>query len=617
MRRVFFVQLFIAVSIIALIIFAGCSGTPIPSITGEPRDQAVVELQSAMFSVTATGTALSYQWQKNGQPIEGATSQTYTTPRTTAADTGTKYTVVVTNPAGSTLSSAASLTVGKGTDVVTYHYDNARTGQNLQEGILKPQLVAEPTFGKIGTFPVDGKVDSQPLYLSNVKVPTVGPRNILYVVTEHGTVYAFDADSIPGSPTTVWKQSTLLAGETTSDDLNCPQIKPEIGITSTPVIDRTRGAIYVVAMSKDANGNYFQRLHALNIATGQELFGGPTAITATYPGVGDNSSNGVVAFDPKKYKERSGLVEVDGSIFTTWASHCDDPPYTSWAIGLSADTLASKGALNFTANGQAGGIWMSGAAPAVDADKNLYFITGNGTFDTTMDANNFPANGNCGNCFVKMSTTPPYKLLDYFTPSDTISESAADLDFGSGGPVLLPDVVDSTGTVKHLTVGAGKSGSVYVLDRDNMGRFNSNSDNTYQKMSGELSNSVYGKPSYFNSTVYVAQLHESMKAYPIVNGKLADKPSTMTKTPFPLAPGAPIISASGSANAIVWVVEADSPSILHAYDATNLATELYNSNQAPNSRDQFIHGRFITPMEVNGKVYIGTSSTVEVFGLLP
>jgi hypothetical protein len=615
--RVFHAPLYIPVSIIVLIAFAGCSGTPSPKISAEPRDQAVVELQSATFSVTATGTALSYQWQKNGQPIEGATSQTYTTPRTTSADSGTKFTVVVSNSGGSTASSAANLTVGKGTDVVTYHYDNARSGQNLHEGILKPQLVAQATFGKIGTFPVDGKVDAQPLYLSNVNIPTVGPRNILYVVTEHGTVYAFDADSIPGSPTTVWKKSTLLAGETTSDDLDCPQIMPEIGITSTPVIDRTRGAIYVVAMSKDANGNYFQRLHALNIATGQELFGGPGAITATYPGVGDNSSNGVVVFDPKKYKERPGLVEVDNSIFTTWASHCDNPPYTSWAIGFSADTLVSTGALNFTPNGEAGGIWMSGAAPAVDADKNIYFIIGNGTFDTTMDANDFPADGNCGNCFVKMSTTPPYKLLDYFTPSDTTSESAADLDFGSGGPLLLPDVVDGSGMVKHLTVGAGKSGNVYVLDRDNLGRFNSSSDNTYQKISGQLPNSVFGKPSYFNSTVYIAQLKESMKAYPIVNGKLADKPSTMTASPYNQAPGAPIISALGTANAIVWVVEADSPAILHAYDAANLATELYNSNQAPNNRDQVPRGRFITPVEVNGKVYVGTSSTVEVFGLLP
>ena len=265
-------------------------------------------------------------------------------------------------------------------------------------------------------------------------------------------------------------------GETTSDNRGCGQVSPEIGITATPVIDRTRGpngAIYVVAMSKDASGNYFQRLHALDLATGAELFGGPTTVQATYPGTGDNSTGGNVVFDAKQYKERPGLLEIGTTIYTTWSSHCDDRPYTSWVMSYDANALTQTSVLNLVPNGSEGGIWMAGTAPAADASGNIYFMVGNGDFDTTLNASGFPSNGDCGQCYVKLSSSAPMKLLDYFTPSNTVSESNADTDFGSGGPLLLPDLVDANGNTRHLAVGSGKDAIIYVVDRDNMGKFNS------------------------------------------------------------------------------------------------------------------------------------------------
>ena len=601
------------------------SSTAAPTITTQPVNATVTVGQAATFSVVASGTpAPTFQWQKNGGSISGATSASYSTPATVAGDSGSLFDVVVTNSAGSVTSSSATLTVNpvstphSGVDVTTYHYDNLRTGENVNETTLTPANVNQTKFGKIGSFSVDGHVDAQPLYLSNVAIPNNGTRNVLYVATEHDSVYAFDADSVSGnSSTTLWHSSTLAAGETSSDDRGCGQVTPEIGITSTPVIDRTRNAIYLVAVSKTTGGNYIHRIHALNLTTGAELFGGPTTITATYPGSGANSSNGSVIFDPKQYNERPGLLQVGGTIYTTWGSHCDAGPYTSWVMSYSADTLQQTSVVNLVPNGNEGGIWMAGTAPAADPSGNIYFIVGNGDFGTTLDGNGFPANKNCGNCFAKVSSTAPLTLLDYFTPLNTVSESNADTDFGSGGPLLLPDVVDVNGTTRHLAVGSGKDSIIYVVDRDNMGKFNSSQDNIYQQISGQISGGVWSKPSYFNNTVYYGSVGDSIKAFPIVSGKLSTSPSSRSAHNFGYPGATPSISASGATNGIVWVVENGGTGVLHAYDATNLATELYNSNQAANSRDQFSGNKFITPMVANGKVYVGAQSSVTVFGLLP
>jgi hypothetical protein len=615
------------IAVLVIFCVAGCSSNantaPVaPSLTAEPASASVTAGQTATFSVTASGTApLIYQWQKNATDIPNANAASYTTPVTTTADSGELFRVVVSNSAGNVTSNSATLTVNPGTsnssvDVTTYHYDNGRSGQNLNETTLTLANVNSTTFGKKGEFSVDGKVDAQPLYLSQV---TIGgqKKNVLYVATEHGSVYAFDADSINGTTSTfLWKTSTLGSGETTSDNRGCGQVSPEIGITSTPVIDRTRNAIYVVAMSKNSSGNYFQRLHALNLSTGAELFSGPQTITATYPGTGDNSSGGKVIFDPKQYKERPGLLQINGTIYTTWSSHCDARPYTSWVMAFSADTLAQTSVLNLTPNGNDGGIWMAGTAPAADSSGNMFFIIGNGTFDTTLDANGFPANGNCGNCFVKLSTSSGLTLADYFTPHNTVSESNGDVDFGSGGGILLVDVTDSGGKTRHLSVGAGKDALIYVVDRDSMGKFNANTDQIYQEISGQLGGGVFSMPAFFNGTVYYGAVGDALKAFPVTTAKLASTPSSQSTHSFSYPGTTPSVSANGTTNGIVWAIE-NSGAILFAYDASNLTKELYDSNQAANNRDHFSGNKFITPMVVNGKVYVGTATSVAVFGLLP
>jgi hypothetical protein len=519
---------------------------------------------------------------------------------------------------GSNIGSNTNPAAPSSIDVVTYHYDNLRTGQNTSETILTPANVNSTHFGKLGEFTVAGKVDAQPLYLSNVSIPGIGPKNVLYVATEHGCIFAFDADSISGTTgKALWITSTSLPGEVPSDDRGCNQVTPEIGITSTPVIDRARGAIYVVAVSKNASGNYLHRIHALDLTTGAELFGGPTTITASYPGTGAGNSGGNVVFDPSQYNERPGLLELNGTIFTTWGSHCDAGSYTAWVMSFSAETLKQTAVLNLVPNGNDGGIWMAGGAPGVDAAGNIYFIIGNGTFDATLNSSGLPQQGDCGNCFAKISSAPPLPLLDYFTPSNTMTESDGDIDFGSGGPLLLPDLADANGTTRHLAVGSGKDAKIYVVDRDNMGKFHAAGDAIYQEIPGALAGGEFGKPSYFNDTVYYGAITDTLKAFPISNAKLATMPSSQSATQFAYPGTTPSVSANGTTSGIVWAVENGNTGVLHAYDAANLGRELYNSNQAANGRDQFADNKFITPMVANGRVYVGTPASVAVFGLLP
>ena len=618
LRRVFSLVLITS----CMMICFGCAGLSVPSIATQPADTPAYNLQTASFQVVAHGGDLTYQWQRNGNNISGATSASYTTPAVTIADNGAKFQVVVTNIKGKATSNPATLTVLAGLDAPTYHYDNMRSGLNSQEQVLTKTSVNYKTFGLLGNFTVDGRVNAQPLYLSNVNIPNVGPKNVLYVVTEHDSVFAFDADSASGNTSKyLWMTSTVGAGETSSDDRGCTAVSPEIGITATPVIDRSRNAIYVVAFSKDGEGNFYSRLHALDLTTGKELFGGPTNITASYPGTGSDSSNGVVPFTVRHYLERAALLEVNGTIFTTWGSHCDNPPYTSWVIAYSADTLQQTGVLNLVPNGSEGGIWMSGAGPAADASGNIFITIGNGTFDTTLDANGFPSKGDSGNSIVKITSAMPITLLDYFTPAATVSESASDDDFGSGGPLLLPDVTDASGKTRRLAVSGSKGQNLFVADRDNLGKYNGESDTVYQEIKGAFIGGVYSKPAYFNGTVYFGASSDAIKAFPVVNAKLAITPQseTLQKNYYPGA--TPSITSNGASNGIVWSVN-NGPStgtiaILYADDASNLATEFYDTNQAAHSRDQFGNNKFITPLAINGHVYVGTANSVAVFGLLP
>ena len=507
-------------------------------------------------------------------------------------------------------------TASSSTDVVTYHNDIARTGQNLTESVLSLDRVSVSTFGRIGFLSVDGKVDAQPLYLSALAIPANGTHDVVYVATEHDTVYAFEA----GTSAVLWQRSLLGAGETTSDTRSCSQVVPEIGITSTPVIDRSRGpngVIYVVAMSKNASGVYFQRLHALDAALGTEMFGGPTTIQASYPGTGAGSSSGSVIFDPKQYEERAGLLLLNGQIITTWTSHCDIDPYTGWIIAFDAGTLTRSSVLNVTPNGSRGGLWMAGAGPAADAQGNVYVLDGNGTFDTTLTFDGFPNRGNFGNAFLKIATAGGLSVADYFATFDTVARSNADTDLGSGGALVLPDLIDSTGQTRHLAVGAGKDSHIYVVDRDAMGKWNASSNQNYQDINGALGGSVFSMPAYFNNTLYYGASGRQLKSFPIANARLASAPTSVSAVSFAFPGTTPSISAAGTANGIVWAVENKNPAVLHAYDARDLSHELYNSTQAPNSRDAFGAGnKFITPTIVNGRVYVGTTSGVAVFGML-
>jgi len=584
-----------------------------------PSSRTVGPGETATFSTTATGTGpLTYQWERDGAAIGNATASSYTTSPVIPADNGAKFRVVVSNAAGKAISNAATLSVtnvaaGSSVDVVTYHNDIARTGQNLNETVLNIANVNSATFGKVRSLPVDGKVDAQPLYLGQLAIGGA-TRNVLYVATEHGSVYAFDADA----GTQLWKVSALAAGEVTSDPRGCDQVTPEIGITATPVIDRSagpHGVIYVAAMSKSET-TYFQRLHALDVTTGAELFSGPKTISATFPGTGDNSSNGNVIFDPAQYKERAALLLLNGVVYTTWASHCDIRPYTGWIMGYNQSTLEQTSVFNLVPNGSAGAIWMSDTGPAADSAGNIYLLDANGDFGTTLNPGGFPANGNYGNAFLKISTSGGLAVADYFEMQNQQQENDSDADLGSGGALVLPDLTDGSGIVRHLSVGAGKDGHIYVVNRDAMGKFNAGSNNVYQDLSGALGSGVWGMPAYFNGTLYYGAVGDAIKAFKITNAKLSTGPVGQTSNTFRYPGTTPSISANGTVNGIVWAVENTTPSVLHAYDASNLH-ELYNSNQA-GSRDQLGAGnKFITPAIANGKVYVGTTNSVEVFGLLP
>jgi hypothetical protein len=591
-----------------------------PSIATQPSDQKVVVGQPATFTVVAAGSApLAYQWQKGGTPISGATASSYTTPPSVQSDDGGTFLVVVSNAAGSMTSTSAKLSIvtgtvmTRGTDVTTYKNDLSRSGQNLSESALTPTTVTSSNFGLLRMLPVDGRVDAQPLYLSQLSAAG-GSFNAVFVATEHDSVYAFDSDS----GAVLWHVSLLAAGESPSNDHGCIQVSPEIGVTSTPVIDRAAGAhgtIYVVAMSVDPQSNYHQRLHALDVATGAELLNGPTEITATYSAAGAATST----FDPRYYEERAALLLSSGTVYTSWTSHCDAPPYGGWIIAFAQSTLARNGALNVAANSSSGpSIWMSGGGPAVDSSGNIHLLTANGAFEPTMDANGFPNQQDFGNSFLKISNAGAgLKVLDYFTMSNEVAESSADRDLGSGGEMLLPDLMDSANTVRHLAVGAGKDGNIYVVDRDSLGKFNAAANRNYQTLSGVLPGGIWSTPAYFNGTVYYADASGTLKAFAISTAKLGATPQSQSATQFVYPGTAPSVSANSTSSGIVWAHENTNPAVLHAYDATNLAREIYNSNQAAGNRDQFGTGnKYITPTVADGKVFVGTTNAVAVFGLL-
>ena len=615
-----------------------------PSITSQPSNQTVTVGQTATFSVTAAGTApLSYQWQKNQVNIAGATSASYTTPATTSADNGTSFRVVVTNPVTNVTSNAATLTVNPASptvSVLTQHNDNARTGQNTAETILNTTNVNTAQFGKLFAMPADGQVYAQPLYVPGVTI-NGSVHNVVILATENDSVYAYDADS-SGAP--LWKASMVDAahgagaGEmalNTATTIGCSDLQPLIGITSTPVIDPTSKTIYVEAKSTDGT-NYFHRLHALDLLTGNEKTPGPVLIAATVSGTGDGSSNGQIVFNSNNNAlhqlNRPGLLLLNGTIYIAYASHCDASPWHGWLFAYDAATFTQKSVYVTTPNGGMGGFWMGGAGVAADASGNIFIASGNGDFDTT----NIPAT-ETGDTILKLGTTNQILTqLDYFTPEDQLNLDNTDTDLGSGGVLLLPD---QPGSFPHILVEAGKEGRIYVINRDQMTTNNSHycsgcpNDPEIIEESAIATVGVNGFglsniAAYWNNTLYFWGVRDVLKSIPIANG-LPDFTHITGSTPQIGFPGAASRSPrmeQQPGSAIVWAIDSTQygspgpgpgPAVLYAYDATNILTMLYSSAQNATRDAAGNAAKFAVPTVANGKVYVGTSTEVDVYGLLP
>jgi len=518
--------------------------------------------------------------------------------------------------------------------VLTQHNDNARTGQNTNETLLNTSNVNVNDFGLVFSLPVQGQVYAQPLFVPNVTINGT-THDVLIVATEQENVYAFDADA-PAAP--LWSANMVdtLHGASSNETavpslttIGCKDLQPYIGITSTPVIDPESGTIYLEAKSTDGT-NYFHRLHALDLTTGAEKPQGPVVITATVSGTGDGSANGQLAFDSFHELNRPGLLLLDGTIYLGFASHCDFSPYHGWLFAYDAATFTQQSAFVTTPNGGMGGFWQSGAGIAADPSGNIYTSSGNGSFDTT----NVPPI-ELGDTLMKFGTAGgQLSLQDYFTPSDEGCLSTKDLDLGSGGVLVLPD---QPGANPHILVTSGKEGAVYVVNRDQMTTGNSHFENSNncttsdpeileETPSGWIGR-LFGLPAYWNNTLYFAGAKHSMSSIPLVNGRPNFKQISNNTTAIPYPGGTPSISSNGTTagTAILWVVDAShfisssagvGPAILHAFDATNINNELWNSTQAPNNRDAAGDSvKFAVPTVVSGKVYVGTTDFVNVYGL--
>jgi len=500
--------------------------------------------------------------------------------------------------------------------VLTYHNDDARTGQNLSETVLTPANVNSSTFGKLHSYPIDGYIYAQPLYVPSVTLPHKGGvHNVVYVATEHDSVYAFDADGMSASP--LWHTSFINVkkgiGTVPTSLVGTDDIKPEIGITGTPVIDASTGTLYVVAKTINRAGVVQQSLHALNIMTGKEKFGGPRLISASVKGTGDAADkHGKISFNALLANQRSALLLANGIVYVAFASHGDNGPYHGWLFAYKARGLGRVAVLNSTPNGGKGGIWQGSNAPAVDANGNIYLGIGNGTFDVNTGGSDY------GDTFVRATLSKhAISIADYFTPFDESFLEGGDLDVGSSGALLLPD--QSTGPV-HLAVTADKNGTIYLLNRDSLGHFNPSDDSQIVQELFQVTGKVLCPFAYFNNSVYFVAVNQALTRVPLVGG-LFDTGAISVASQQIGFPGASLsISANGSADGIVWVIRDDAfnsgPSVLFAYDASDLS-ELYDSSQAAGGRDTAGFAvKFTTPTIANGRVYLGTQTELDVYGPL-
>jgi hypothetical protein len=530
------------------------------------------------------------------------------------------------------------------TNVTTQHYDIARTGANTNETILTPSNVNTGSFGKLFSHPTDGWLYAQPLYMPGV---TLGAgtaqsgttHNVVFVATEHDSVYAFDADSNSGANGSALWHASLIdsahgagASETTvpNGDVSTGDIVPEIGITSTPVIDPTTNTIYVVAKSTVSGSTFIQRLHALDITTGQEKFGGPVVLSASVPGTGNGSSSGTLSFDPKWENNRPGLLLLNGIVYMAFASHGDNGPWHGWLLAYNANTLKQTGVWCATPNAAAGGIWMSGTGLAADVPSGkpygrIFTATGNGTYDAS--APNYTNSMDYGDSILKLDLANGIPSMvssgttvgDDFTPHDQANLNNGDTDQASGGVVLLPDSVGGGGG-NHQLVQVGKSARVYILNRENLGGYHpSNTKDPGE--SAYLSGGLWGAPAYWNGNIYLWGENDHLKAFSFANGVMNATPaSTSSESAGEYSP-TPTVSANGTTNGIVWTLKTDNygsdgREILYAHNATNVDSLLYSSESNVSRDNPGNSVKFIVPTVINGKVYVGSESQLSVFGLL-
>jgi hypothetical protein len=521
------------------------------------------------------------------------------------------------------------------TGILTWHNDNSRTGQNSTETILTTQNVSGGSFGRLFAYPVDGQMYAQPLYVLGVNIPGRGTRNVVYVATENDSLYAFDAGG--QSTTPLWQDSFIDPGNgitpvPCAENAQSCNVYPQIGITGTPVIDPNSGIMYLVTQTKE-NGSYFHRLHAIDITSGAEMLGGPVVISGFVTGRGAGSKNGKVYFDPQHTVQKPALLLSNNTVYIGWTGNAH-----GWLMAYNAQTLVQTAIFNSTPNSVLGGIWQSGAGIAGDSNGNIYASTGDATFDINNNGTDY------GDTVMQLNNS--LQVLDYFTPMDQSCRKSLDLDFAGGGPMLLPP--QSGSPVANEIVMAGKGGDdgsgnicngetsapIYLLDRDNMGHYNPNMDQDVETVFG-AQYGYHSSPAYFGGTsanyIYYGGLiseagtGEPMKQWTLTNGLLSSNPTAQTQNVFVIG-ATPSVSSDAGANGIVWAMErqdilsstpGNNPGILYAYDATNIATTLYSSSNASSYRDEAASGnKFVTPTVASGKVYVGTQTELEVYGLL-
>jgi hypothetical protein len=522
------------------------------------------------------------------------------------------------------------------TNVVTQRYDISRSGVNTNETILTPSNVSN-SFGKLFSQPVDGRLFAEPLYVPNLSIPGKGTHNVVFAATAHDSVYAFDADNNGGANASPLWQITLLdaahgaaTGATTvpNTDLSTNDIVPEIGIIGTPAIDTSTNTMYVVGKTKES-GTYILRLHALDITTGAEKFGGPVALSAHVSGNGNGSSGGTLNFDNKWENNRPGLLLLNGYVYLGFGSHGDNGPWHGWILAYNATTLNQTSVWCGSPNGIGSGVWLSGLGLSADTNNpsgnspggRIFAPTGNGTYDATKP---YDSTMDFGDSIVRLElNNGVITVADAYTPTNQSTLNSGDLDVSSGGALILPD--QSSGGHTHLLVQAGKEGRISLVDRDSMGGYNTSSDNIVQEIptAGGSTFQIQGMwstPTYWNGRIFFWAVGDYLKSFSFTNGKLSSTPS-QTGTTFLHYPGSnPTISASGSTNGIVWTVETSNSNngvlaVMRAFDATDVTKQLYSTNTNSTQDNPGVATKYLVPTVMNGKVYLGAADRLNVYGL--